>query len=270
MKYSVTLTILIFALSFGLSAKADDPLQSKAPLEITADGTLEWHRNERIYIAQGAAKAKQGDTIIKASVLEAHYREPENGGMEIWKIIAKDNVEIEAQNGKAFGDHAFYDLDKATAVMKGNNLRMVSEDQQLTAKRRFEYYLDQNKMVAIGDAKIVRPNETLESDKVTAWFKEGQSSRELYRAEADGNVLIKTKEESIEGEKGEYRKDDNKAEVTGDVVIRRGPNVLEGTRAELDLLTNVSKIFGGTTEQGSDGRVRGTFYPGSDDNASKP
>ncbi|MEC9235126.1 MAG: ostA-like family protein, partial [Pseudomonadota bacterium] len=99
---------------------------------------------------------------------------------------------------------------------------------------------------------------------MTAWFKDGQDTRELSRAEAEGNVVITTAEEKITGNKGIYQKDENKAEILGDVVITRGPNILKGTRAELDLLTNISRIFGGETSDG-DTRVRGTFYPDSTD-----
>tara|TARA_R110002153_G_scaffold11256_8_gene43592 strand:+ start:2491 stop:3366 length:876 start_codon:yes stop_codon:yes gene_type:complete len=244
---------------------------SKEPLEISAEGSLEWHRNINKYIAQGDALAKQGDTVIKAKTLEAFYREPKKGGMEIWKIIANGQVEITAPNGKVYGDHAVYNLDESYAVMTGKSLRMDSDGQSLTAQDRFEYYITENKLIAIGDTKITRPTETLQSDTMIAWFKEGESSRELWRAEAQGHVVITTEDESISGQKGEYRKEDNKAEISGGVVIRRGPNILEGTRAELDLLTNISRIFGGKDAAStgdsaapSDTRARGTFYPGSE------
>lgn len=245
---------------------------SPAPLEISAAETLEWHRDKQLYIANGAASAQQGDTTIKANILEAYYREPKAGGMQIWKIIARNNVEIHSASGNAYGDHAVYNLDESKAVMTGDNLKMLSDDQSLTADERFEYYTEENKLIAIGNTRIKRPTETLESDQVTAWFKDGDASRELWRAEADGHVHIKTAEESITGDKGEYRKEDNKAEVIGNVVIRRGPNILEGTRAELDLLTNISKVFGGKNANGegkNDGRVRGTFFPDSEKKADK-
>jgi lipopolysaccharide export system protein LptA len=245
---------------------------SKDPLEISAAGTLEWHRDINKYIAQGDAVAKQGDTVIKATTLEAFYREPAKGGMEIWKIIANGKVEITAPNGKIYGDHAVYNLDNAHAVMTGKSLRMDSDGQSLTAQEHFEYYITENKLIATGSTKITRPTETLQSDTMIAWFKEGAKSRELWRAEAVGDVVITTEEESISGQKGEYRKEDNKAEISGGVVIRRGPNILEGTRAELDLLTNISRIFGGKAQSNNndngaasvDMRARGTFYPGSE------
>lgn len=263
-KYLICGCTLAVLATVALPACAAENNNKKQPLDISADGTLEWHRNDNMYIARGKAVAAQGNTTIKAQVLEAYYREPEKGGMEIWKIIAKDNVEIDAPNGQAFGDHAVYNLDDAKAVMTGKDLKLISDGQVLTANERFEYFTQQSKLVAIGEAKIVRPTETLESHNMTAWFKEGQDTRELSRAEANGNVVITTAEEKITGNKGVYRKDDNMAEILGDVVITRGQNILKGTRAELDLVTNISRIFGGETSNG-DTRVRGTFYPDSAD-----
>jgi|TARA_R110002126_G_scaffold3263_1_gene18458 lipopolysaccharide export system protein LptA len=263
---STVLCLSLLALGTAMPLAHAQNKDSSQPLEISADGALEWHRDKQLYIANGAASATQGATTIKARVLEAYYREPKAGGMEIWKIIAKDNVEIRSENGNAYGDHAIYNLDESIAIMTGKDLRMLSDDQSLTANERFEYYTADNKLVAIGNAVITRPTETLESDTVTAWFKDGDASRELWRAEVDGNVHIKTAQESITGDKGEYRKEDNKAEIIGNVVIRRGQNILEGTRAELDLLTNVSKVYGGKAASGAlkgDGRVRGTFFPES-------
>ena len=45
----------------------------KKPIEITADNGIEWHKNEKKYIAIGNAKAKQGDLIVTSDKLEAYY-----------------------------------------------------------------------------------------------------------------------------------------------------------------------------------------------------
>ena len=44
--------------------------------------------------------------------------------------------------------------------------------------------------------------------------------------------------------------------------ITRGPNILEGDRADVNLTTNVSTMKGSPA---AGGRVRGVFYPGSED-----
>ena len=89
----------------------------------------------------------------------------------------------------------------------------------------------------------------------------------LHSLEAIGNVVIITPEEIIRGAYGIFKTKTNKAEITGGVKIKRGPNTLEGERAEVDLNTNISTIFGNKQGTGNEttGRVRGVFYPGSEE-----
>ena len=223
---------------------------SNEPLEITADESLEWQRNEKLFIARKNAVAKQGDVSIKAQTLTAHYREDSktghntSGGMEISEITAQDDVVINAKDSEVYGRHAVYDLDKGVAVMTGD-----------PGNR----------------AKMIRYNArgqktTLDSDKISATFKSNtQGRRVLHSVEAIGNVVITTPAEIITGTYGIYRAESNKAELTGGVTIKRGPNVLQGEKAEVDLNTNTSRMFGeSATDSTGTGRVRGIFYPNSD------
>ena len=66
----------------------------------------------------------------------------------------------------------------------------------------------------------------------------------------------------LTGDRGIYQASTNIAELHDNVKITRGPNVLEGEKAQVNLETNVSKISGGS---GETGRVRGVFYPGSEE-----
>lgn len=242
--------------------------ENDKPVEITADGTLEWKRNDKIFVAKDNAVAEQGDVSISAALLTANYRENEGSGMEIWKVTASDNVVIRSKENDAYGEKAVYDLDKGFAVMNGNNLRMVSPDQIVTARDSFEYWVADGRLVALGAAKVKRKNtkggyDILEANKITAILKENdEGERVLHNLEAIGNVIITTTNETITGTYGIYRADTNKAELTGSVTIRRGPNILEGEKAEVDLNTNTSRMFG---DQKNGGRVRGVFYPGSEE-----
>ncbi|MCC7305311.1 MAG: ostA-like family protein [Alphaproteobacteria bacterium] len=248
--------------AFQSSSALAPAAPGKGPLEITADETLEWHRNEKLFIARGQAQALQGDTAVNADTLSANYDEKKTGGgMKISKVNADGNVVITSREAKAYGEKADYDLDKGYALMTGGNLRLETKDQVVTARERFEYEVAAGRLTAVGDAKVKRIDDTLRADKISAVMKNNEKGqRVLDTLEARDNVVITTPTEVVTGSYAIYRAATNKAEMTGGVKITRGPNVLEGQRAEVDLATNVSRIFGNGP---GTGRVKGVFYPDS-------
>lgn len=252
------------ASSSPLTASAN----SKEPLEITADGTLEWHRNDQVFIATKNAKAKQGDVSVEAAKLNADYRDDTGQNFEIWRVRADNDVRITSRDTIAHGDNAVYDINKGYAEVTGNDLRLISPDQTVTAQEKFEYWAVEGRLVAIGNARIIRQNEkgetnTLDADTITAYLKDdAQGRRVLDRMEANGNVTITTPTEVLTGNNGVYNATTNMADITGNVKIKRGPNILEGAKADVNLTTSVSRMFGGAGTSG--GRVRGVFYPGSE------
>lgn len=262
--------LLIAALFVLLPLSAHAQSNSGEPVEITADGSLEWNRNEKLFIARDNAKAVQGDSSIAASKLTAHYNDGKGGGMDINRVEADSNVELKSKDSTAYGQRADYDLTKGVAIMTGDNLKMVSPNQIVTAKERFEYWVTDGKINAIGNARVDRKNakgetDTLEADVISAILKDNaQGKRELHSMEADGNVVITTPAEKVTGKHGVYNAQTNKALLTGGVILHRGPNMLEGERAEVDLNTNTSQLFGGPTMQKTGGQVRGIFYPGTE------
>lgn len=264
MKYILIILFCVFA----NPVMAQTNTQKDKPLEITADQTLEWHRNDKKYIARGKAEAKQGLTTINAETLTADYRETAQSNFDIYRMTAQDNVIITSQGNQAFGDKAVYELDTGIATMTGTALKMTAPDQTITARDKFEYGVTEGRLSAYGDVIILRGKDKIQADKASAFFAENTesetSSRKLERFEGEGNVIITTPTEILQGDRGVYRADSNTAEVLGNVKITRGPNVLEGERAEINLTTNVSRMFGNTTTTSpTGGRVKGVFYPGS-------
>ncbi len=260
----------IAILSAPLSASAQSVVpggNSDEPVEITADKSLEWHRNDKVFIARSNARAKQGDVSIDSETLTANYRDANGSSMEIYKMNAAGGVIITSKESKAYGEDAIYEIDLGKAVMTGDNLRMTSKDQTVTAKDKFEYWVEDGRLEAFGRAKIVRPKlqggtDTLEADKISAIMKEDEKGdRVLHSLEAIGNVVITTPTEVVTGGYGIYKSSTNKADLTGNVTIKRGPNILQGDKAEVDLTTNTSRMFG-NNKTGQ--RVRGVFYPGSE------
>lgn len=250
---------------------------SSQPIEITATETVEWLRNEKQYIARKDVIVKQGAMEIHSDLLTADYREGTTSSMEIWQMTAEGNVEIKDETTTAYGDKGVYDVTNGVAVLTGQNLKLVSPDQTVTASERMEYHANERLAKAIGNATVVRAKDTLKADTLTAYFKDEAATTatsdktpvgsplggggNIDRLEADGNVVIITPTEKIYGSKAIYRADTNTAEITGKVKLERGENVLEGARAEVNLNTNISKMFAA----GKSGeRVRGVFFPGSE------
>lgn len=238
---------------------------SSEPLEISADKTLEWHRNDKRYIAKGKAVAQQGDTTITAETLTADYREANGKDMDIYRLTAEQDVTITSGINIAYGNHAVYDVDSGMATLTGGDLRMTSPEQTVTATDKFEYDVNGGRLSAMGNAKLVRGEDVLEAPTMSAFFAaqsaDEQKSRKLERMEATGGIKITTPTEILTGDRGDYDAATNVATVTGNVKITRGQNILEGEKATVNLTTNVSTLTGNTVQKGSDGRVRGVFYP---------
>lgn len=251
---------------------AQNPLSgsqnSSKPLEITASQTLEWHRNDKQYIARGDVVARQGDVSIEAALLTADYRESEKSNMDIYRLTAEQNVRIVSQGSTAEGDKAVYEVDKGLATMTGNALKLYSPGQSVTARDRFEYWVTEGRLNAVGQARAIKGEDTIDAQTLSAVFVDDPAAhtRKLSKLEASGGVVITTPTETLQGDQGTYDASTTVATITGHVVIKRGPNILEGDSADVNLTTNVSRMHGGTA--GGGGRVRGVFYPGSQDGAA--
>lgn len=277
--------LLASGAAFAQTAPAPAPANNGQPIEITATETVEWLRNQKQYVARKDVIVKQGAMEIHSDLLTADYREGAQSSMEIWQLTAEGNVKILDETTTAYGDHGVYDVSKGVAVLTGNDLKLVSPDQTVTARDRMEYHANERLAKAIGNATVVRAEDTVKADTLTAFFKDEAAGAapaaatdpakakpansplggggNIDRLEADGNVVITTPTEKIYGSKAIYRADTNIANITGKVRLERGENVLEGNRAEVNLNTNVSKMFGSEKEGG---RVRGVFFPGSEGN----
>lgn len=250
----------LLIMAMGITTKNVHAQGSTAPLEITADDTLEWNRSAKTFTAYKNAKAQQGDLTVESATLTAYYREGQSSDTEIWQITADDDVMISNFGSRAYGDKAIYDIDSAKATMTGKNLRMISDGQTVTARDRFEYWSSNGRLVAVGNAVAIRGEDRLQANQLESLFaNDANGKRTLDKIIATGNVIITTPTETLTGTSGVYRASTNIAEITGNVRITRGPNILTGSKAQIDLNTNISRMFGG---QG--GRVSGTFFPKSD------
>ena len=267
----------------------------KQPIDITADQTLEWHRDDQQYLAYGHVVAVQGTAISKADKMIADYRPKQgqaNGTGPIYRLTGIGHVILLSEANEAFGDKVIYNVDTSIGVLTGEHLVANSPEQTITARDNFTYNSITGQMTANGAARLVRPlengsgNDVITADTMSAWFvpttktpatktpatlvkeedaKTGDSPvgrRHLDHMTADGHVVITTPTEILHGEHATYNAATQIATVTGHVRIDRGPNVMTGDKAQVNMQTNVSKMI---ADEGNGKRVHALFYPGTSD-----
>jgi lipopolysaccharide export system protein LptA len=223
---------------------------SKDPLEISADNGIEWKRDARTYTARGNALAKQGDTSIAADTLVAYLDEQDQ--VASWEAFG--NVKIVTGQSTSYGEHAKYQESQRLLVLTGNNLKVVTTDQTVTARDQIEYWRDKDTVVAKGNVVLVQPkdNTTIHSDQATAYFHdkvddpatpEKETGSEVYQVDAQGHVRVDRKGETAFSDQLAYTPNTQIAVLTGNVVINSKENTYRGGRAELDMKNDISRLL---------------------------
>lgn len=280
MSFRMRFTLLFLLLLSAPAMAADgNPLaaggKSDQPIDVSADQSLEWDQNARTYTARGNAKAARGDFTIFADLLTAFDRDKPDGskGTEVWKLEADGNVKLTNGKAEVFGDKGVYDIDRQVAVLTGENLRLISGADTVTAQERFEYWSAKRLAVAKGEATVTRPGNGAEgsrkiiADEVTTLFYEDAAGQlQAERSEAHGNVRIFTQTDTAKGDHAIYDLKRNKALLVGNVRLTREKSQLEGDRAEVDFKTGVSRLL---ADDKNPKRVRGLLYPQNAPKAAK-
>jgi len=267
---------------------------SGRPIHIEADNGIEWQQAHSVYIARGNASATRGNATVTADILYAYYRpvsqdanhpatpatptaatnkdaqrtqSPLQGGSstEIYRIEAQGHVHFFNGDQQAFGDHAVYDVDQAVMVLTGNNLRIVTPGEIITARDSLEWYDKKQIAVARGDALVVRGDRRMRADIVTADVeKQGDQPAQITRINGYGNVLISAPGQIAHGDEGVYNVGPQVATLIGHVRLTKNDNELHGEYGVVDLKNNVSEILAAPPNQIATGptpRVEGLLVP---------
>jgi lipopolysaccharide export system protein LptA len=265
---------LSFAASIGLlgtttswatsGSVSEAQASADAPLEIEAGRSLEWEPDQKRYVATGGATARQGDFELQAEELIAEYQSAPDGSVAIQRIVARGNVRLQSADFSGRAAEAIYDVTDNKAQMLGGDLVLQNNQMTLTARDRFDYFIDQQKLIAVGSAKIVSDGNSLTANQLTAWFQEQSnpsSSSSLNKAEAIGNVVITSAREKATATRATYTAQTQMVELMGNVEIAQGPNRLSGEQAQMNLRTNVSKMFSSSAQgTGTKTSIKGVFY----------
>jgi len=273
-------------------------LSQGGPIDVTAADGIEWRQQEQVVVARGEARATRGGVTVEADRLIARYRprggtqaanaprppaEGPAGGGEIWRLEAEGNVVVTSATDRAEGDRAVYDMDQAVMVMTGQNLRLITPDNTLTARDSIEYWAQRRMAVARGNAVVVtNDGRRVRADTLVAYFVENaapgaQQQRQpraqvtsapapgqpgepqassIERVEAYGNVDIRTAEEVVRGDRGVYNPNTGLARLLGEVRITRGDNTLTGQEAIVNMKTGVARLV-----SAPGARVQGLVVP---------
>jgi len=250
----------------GLGFDSDN----EKPIEISAENGIEWKRDTRTYTARGNALAQQGNTSIAADTLIAYLDDQDE--LSNWEAIG--NVKIQTSQSTSYGDRAEYTEATRLLVLTGSNLKVVTDNQTVTARDQIEYWRDKDVVVAKGNVVIVRSqkNTTIHSDEATAYFRdklddpatpqdETGDGSEIYQVEAQGHVRVDRKEQTAFSDHLAYNPESDVAILTGNVTIHSKDNTYKGARAELDLANDVSRLLPAPGQ-----RVFTTIRPKEDNN----
>ena len=150
-------------------------------------------------------------------------------------------------------------------LLRGNNLKLVTQQDVILARDSLEYWDRQEVAVARGDASAVRGDREVKADVLTAYFSpDEQDQLQMTTLKADGNVRVTTPREFARGNTGVYYVPQELMTLTGDVKVTRGEDQMNGRYAEVDLKTGISRMLGAAPGQPGDTRVRTLLVPGSD------
>jgi len=268
---------LILAVLLGavaVPALAQQQLQlggGSGPSEIQADDALEWHQNEKTYVARGNAVYKRGDLTVKADLLTAYYRELPDKSTEIFSATAEGHVLItRGDTTSATSGKAVYDVDAQTVTLTGGNLKFVNNDDVITATDSMQYRQAEDVAIARGNATAVRAKEqkTLRADTLIGHFAPNEKGdKELSLVDAEGNVRLTTATDVVTGDTGRYDVKKQFATINDNVHMTRGGNQLNGDYAEVDMASGVSKLL---TRPGQGGRARALLVPDEKNSQAQP
>ncbi len=254
---------LVVAISLLLASASAEGFQldladgAGEPFQIEAAKSIEWRRDEKVYVAEGSVRVERGDIVVVAETISAYYRQKGADGTEVYRIEAVGGVTIQSSDGTAKGGEAVYMLDRALFVLRGGGLELQSGGYLLTARDSLEFDRTEGRAAARGAARVVRGEESVSADTLLVRFdSEGGGGLKARLVEGSGGIEVRSGADTVTGARGFYDIEAQKAEICGDAQIRQGPNRMMGECAQVDFVSGNSRLVAG-----SSGRVRGLFDP---------
>ena len=275
MRFSFLYSLLLVGFAgFGLGA---DPLFAQDsgdstgdPIQIEAEGGIDWFRDEKKYEARVNAIASRGNLRIRADRLTAHY-DDSGARTLITRIEAVGRVILTQGDTRAEGDRGTYHIDQKRAFLIGKNLQISNLNGVIMADDSLEYWEQKGVAIARGQALVIQNENRLQAGTLTAFIDPAQTNAneenasptrpetQITRIDAEDGVHLSTPEEIVIANEGVYDMVAQTVRMCGDVNVTRAGNLVTGNCAFVDLETGKSRL-----ESGPDGeKVKGLILPAS-------
>lgn len=128
--------------------------------------------------------------------------------------------------------------------------------------------VQQAKQIAIfeGNVQVVQGEIRMRAERLVVHYSDKENQRagdspNIRQIDASGNVFISNPRETAQGDNGVYDVVNKQIDLQGNVVLTQGKNVLRGNSLTLNLATGQSRVEGGASTGGKQGRVKGIFVP---------
>jgi lipopolysaccharide export system protein LptA len=123
----------------------------------------------------------------------------------------------------------------AQAISLGNGASTGNQPIEIIARDGIEWNRDKQQYIARGDARATQNGTTVEADVLTAYYRQGASSRtEIFRYQAEGNVRIYTPTHRAVGDRAVFDIDTGVLVLTGNGLKLTTPNEVVTARDALE------------------------------------
>ena len=272
----------LWAIGIGLAAAivqtawaaSDSKTDSKAPaasngnhIEVTADQSLEWYQDQRLYIARGNAKAVRGDLTVEADVLTAHERDepakPESAGAKTAGAATTESqtppepqslsaTTSGGKSAKAGNESGTGDIDKMTAeghvVITTSKARITGDHGVYDVDKKVSYVTGNNLKYQTAE-EVVTAKDSLEywEDKKIAVAR-GHAVAVRGDRHVEGDVLTAEFRDLPSGKSQLHI-----MTAEGHVVVITANDVSRGNRAVYDINRNIAILTGDVRITRADG-----------------
>ena len=139
---------------------------------------------------------------------------------------------------------------------------------------RMESNSSKNIVEFTGNVETKQGDLIINADKMTVYYQKSDAkkkfssgnSQKIEKIVAAGNVRIARGELSAAGDSAEFSASKNKVKLIGHTRVWQDNNLVTGNMIEIDLDTGTSVV---ERSKNKGERVKGIFYPGSNDNPGK-